>query len=351
MSNASTVEERWSEANVTGVISLWKFDADQEASMRELQDLIADIQHWKNDPYEVARYLVEFYFQVPKAAKMFRKMVEWRVEENMDRFLADYGVPDSIFHYVPQFLLRDLDYDGDPIYVMRIGALDAWGLYQKTGAKALLDYLKFTQEITTIRHMNGTSIPGHWQWQTAYYEPLANQRVRQFTLIVDLEGLSRRQLKPALFGVLKEVTRIGQDYYAGFGKRIIVFRAPRIFSVAWNIAKHFVDPHIQALISFTTPSDCLDVCSQYFDINSLPPLMGPSQGIGVAMPGYFECIRMEGGTPSLDMEMKCGISQAKRKETGDTCTSSEAESLVNIEATGVSLFKGYLNPAHQVVLI
>lgn len=351
MSSVSTVEERWSETNVTAVISLWKFDADQEAKLREIRDLIADIRHWKNDPYEVVRYLVEFYFQVPRAAKMFRKMVEWRVEENMDSFLADYGVPDEIFQFVPQFLLRDLDYDGDPIYVMRIGALDAWGLYQKTGAKALLDYLKFTQEITTIRYMNGTSIPEHWQWQTAYYEPLAKHRVRQFTLIVDLEGFCPSQLKPALFGLLKEVTRIGQDYYAGFGKRIIVFRAPRIFSVAWNIAKYFVDPHIQALISFTTPRDYLDVCDHYFDRNSLPSLMGPSQGTGVPMPGYFECIRMEGGTPSSDMEMKSSIPEAKRKATGDTCTSSEAGSSVNILATGVSLFKGHLNPANQVVLI
>ena len=232
---------------------------------------------------------------------------------------------------------------------MRVGAFDAWGLYQRTGAKAIVDYIKFTQEITTTRHMMGT--PEKWQWQTAYYEPLVKRRLRQFTLIVDLEGLSRRQLKPALFGLLKEVTRIGQDYYAGFGKRIIVFRAPRIFSMAWNIIKHFIDPHIQALITFTTASDYLDVCDQYMDRLSLPPIMGPSQGRGMPMPGYFEHIRLEGGTPPSGISRKPETREPNRKETRDTCSSFEVDSISSVEASVVSLFRGHLNKANEVVLL
>ena len=283
ISSSNAVEERWSEANFSAMASLWEFTEEEQAKMRQLQQKLSDIDHWKNDPYEVVRYLVEYYFQVDKAAKMFRSMVEWRIANHMDTFLTDYGMPPEIFQYLPLFLLRDLDYEGDPLYVLRVGALDAWGLYQQTGRKAVLDYTKFLQEITTTRHciVKGDPFPAHWNWQTEYYEQLAQRRLRQRTMIVDLEGLSHKHLRPALFSVLQAFSRIDQDDNAGFERRIILFPAPRIFSLAWNLVKHFFDAHIQALLCFTTSTNYLEVCDQYLDRKSLPVVMCPDEGRGM----------------------------------------------------------------------
>ena len=379
----TTREERWSHANFVGMTTLWKFSVEHQAHMRHLQQLLADVDHWKNDPYEVARYLVEYHYNVEKAAKMFRNMVAWRRANHMETFLADYGLPPEIVQYLPLYLLRDLDYDGDPLYVLRVGAFDAWGMYQQLGPEGLLDYTKFLQEITTTRHLHwnpASHIPDSWQWQTHYYEPLSKRRLRQFTMLVDLEGLSHKHLRPALLGLLKTVARIGQDDYAGFGKRILILRAPRIFALAWKVAKHFFDAHIQQLLFFTTAADYLDVCDEYFDRRALPPcMMCPTtadDGRGGPMPGFFEHVRMEGGPVPTDWDRESKIStvaptSTARKETADTGTTSDGDDEsdgqgeVATTTTGpskrsptgaatcttVSLCKGRLDRDHKVVVL
>lgn len=294
--SAGTVEDRWSDFHFDTMARLWKLDAVDQGKMRELQRLLEDLDHWKNDPYEVARYLKDFHkFSVPKIAAMFRKMVEWRLANHIDTFCESYGTPPEIFQYFPCYVLKDLDRDGDPIVVSRLGVLDAWGIYQTVGADAVLDYFIFFQEMVSTRYNHG--VPPHWNWQPQYYEPLVgnNRRVTQFTSIVDVEGLSRRHLRPAIFGILNRIARTGQDYYAGVAKRIIILRAPRIFQMGWNLCKHFFDPHIMELITITTSGDYLDLCDQYMDLTAFPACMYPGVGQGQAMPGYFETVRLEGG--------------------------------------------------------
>jgi CRAL/TRIO domain len=297
IASAGTVENRWDDINFDTMARLWKFDAADQAKMRELQRLLHDIDHWKNDPFEVARYLKDFHkFPVSKIAAMFRKMVEWRLANQIDTFCEAYGTPNEIFQYFPCYVLKDLDHDGDPIIMTRLGVLDAWGMYQEVGADAVLDYFIFFQEMVTTRYNHG--VPPRWNWQPHYYEKLVgnnNKRVIQFTSILDVEGLSRRHLRPVIFGILNRIARIGQDYYAGVAKRIIILRAPRIFQIGWNVCKHFLDPHIIDLITITTSSDYLELCDQYMDRTAFPACMYPEEGQGQAMPGYFETVRLEGG--------------------------------------------------------
>ncbi|CAB9517240.1 SEC14-like protein 5 [Seminavis robusta] len=304
IATSSSVQERWSEANIASTVQLWKFDTRQESILRQLQPLLKDIDHWKNDPHEVARYMKDFYkLSVPKMADKFRHMVEWRISERMDTFCASYygHPPPPIFSYFPIFLLGGYDYEGDPIYMIRPGVLDAQGLLSLTSAKDILDYVKFLQEVTLTRYTPG--IPKHWNWQTEHYEKThGGKRFTQFTVIVDLQGLGRRHLRGSFFGVLQQITRIGQDYYAGVRKRILIVRAPRIFQLVWNVVKVFLDEHVHELISISTPADYHQVCDRYLDRKILPPEMG---GQGRAMPGFFhEFIRMNGGMIPKDVGTK-----------------------------------------------
>ena len=176
-------DEIWSDANFQSMSQLWKLSAIEQDQMRELQNLLSDVSHWKNDPYEVIRYLREFK-SVKKAAYMFRRMVEWRMSNQMDSFLDRYGDPPRLFHYLPIFLCQEFDRDGDPIYVERVGSSDPYGLVLAYGSiEPLAEYTSFIREMTTTRR---STVDGRYCWQRDYYEPLMKRRMTQFTAVMDM---------------------------------------------------------------------------------------------------------------------------------------------------------------------
>lgn len=283
---------RWSETNLREVVDAWQFTDEEQWKLLDLKERVADINHWKNDPAELARFIKEHNFDVDKAESMFRSMIDWRRDNDIDTFMERYVEPPALFHYAPIFLLQGLDKDGDPIFVQRIGALDGWGLYQRLGVPAMMDALLFLSEVHTSREVG---VREEWQWQKEHYERQMGKRVTQFTIIVDLDGLSAQLLRPALFGILQRSARIAQDHYPGLAKRIILTRGPRIFQMAWKVAVHFYDQRVHDKFIITSKDDYLQVLSQYINLEVLPSVMYPSGGKGSQMPGFFEKIHMEGG--------------------------------------------------------
>ncbi|CAB9507739.1 SEC14-like protein 5 [Seminavis robusta] len=223
-------------------------------------------------------------------------MVQWRIEDNMDTFMERYQEPPEIFHLSPVCMLAGLDKEGDPIMLNRLGSFDAFGMHQQVGTDAMLDADYFLFELFSTR---GNGMPSHLDWQQYHYEPMTGKRFAQFTVIVDLHGLSVRQFHPALFGLLKKSSYIGQYYYPGLAKRIVVVRAPKVFRMAWGIAKHFYDEQSLRLLKFVTNDDYLEALQEFVDLEVLPPVMN---GKGKQMPGYMEKVKLEGGRISEQMQ-------------------------------------------------
>ncbi|CAB9507743.1 SEC14-like protein 4 [Seminavis robusta] len=282
----------WSEENLFNVSSLWKLDTTAQNLLRQLGKSLSDIDHWKNDPYEVVRFLYRFEMDLSKSEKVFRSMVQWRAENNMDTFMERYQEPPEIFNLYPACMLAGLDKDGDPILVNRIGSYDALGMHQQVGSDAMLDVDSFLLELFSTRS-NG--IPSHLDWQQYHYEPMTGKRFSQFTVVVDLHGLSVRQFRPALFGLLQESAHSNQYHYPGLAKRVIVNRAPKIFRMGWNIVKNFYDEQSMRLLKFVTDDDYLEELQKYMDVEVLPAVINPVNGKGKQMPGYMEKIKLEGG--------------------------------------------------------
>jgi CRAL/TRIO domain len=213
--NQPSVSERWNTKNFQEMVQLWNLTADDEINLRKLQYQIQDITHWKNDPFEVVRYY-KTYKTLPKTEKMVRQMVQWRIQNDMDTLLQRYNneettmnnYPDpSLWLQLPCAILNTWDKDGDPILFDRVGAADSLGLYKEFGADGFADYAVFVRELMCS--------PSFWEY---YSEQQQGRRVKKFNLIVDLEDLHAGPLKPGLIRVLQKVSRILQDYYAGWEK-------------------------------------------------------------------------------------------------------------------------------------
>ena len=52
-----TYEQRWSEESLKTTVDQWKLTAQEQQQLRTLQKRLRDVQHWKNNPQELVRYL------------------------------------------------------------------------------------------------------------------------------------------------------------------------------------------------------------------------------------------------------------------------------------------------------
>jgi CRAL/TRIO domain len=324
-------QDPWSAKNFSEMSEQWGLTEDDERNMRDLQNRLADVDHWKNDPFEVVRFYKELRGNVKATEEKFRRMIFWRVENRIDTFLERYGDPDPLFDYQPAVILKGVDKDGDPIFLERTGAFDAYGFYQHFGAKGMMDFITHKREVDVTRRQDGKG------WQREYYEPKYGKRVHQYTVIVDMDGLNRNHMRPGLLPLFHQMAHMVQNYYAGLAKRIIVARAPAIFKLFWSLIKHFFEPHIRDLVTFTTHANYLDVLDQYIDREVLPPELCSTSGVGIVMPG-FEHIHLEGGilTPDLienysnsqlpmrQPPVKRRLLRSSESETSGTCRTSSS---------------------------
>jgi hypothetical protein len=290
-------EDRWSDGNFEEMASAFNLDEEKRAKMKELQQRLSDINHWKNEPYEVYRYLKELHFDVKKTEEHFRDMIKWRIATHVDTYIERYGTPQEIFRYIPLFMLKGLDKEGDPIYIWRVGKFDAVEMIRRTGEEGIKAHYQFTIELATNRMHN---IQG-WNWQREYYEPLrGGRRFKQFTLIIDMDGFNTKEqlqvlFQPAIFSLLHHTAHLSAARYPGYSKRIIIIRAPSMFQLGWStIAKNVCPPQVKEKVTVTNHENYLDVLDLYVDRTVLPSVICP-QGKGEPMPGYFETIVMEGG--------------------------------------------------------
>jgi CRAL/TRIO domain len=210
-----TVEERWSNERLTDVCKIWNFNEGQKVALQELQHRIKDIDHWKNDPYEVVRWYNEFHGDLTKTERLFRYTIQWRLEHDVDSHLESYGDPHPMFHYYPVGILEGTDKQGDAIYLDRIGAADSYTLMKEFGIQGVVDYMIFFYEYISRREF----------WQQ--HEQRTGRRVTNFLVIIDLHGLNAGHMRPGLLPLLQKVSRMTQDCYAGWGK--VCFVPPTIF--------------------------------------------------------------------------------------------------------------------------
>jgi len=125
-------------------------------------------------------------------------MIEWRKEAGADTMLEDYSTS-PLFDYFPAGILKGVDLEGDPVHVERTGAADSLSLLNRHGRDEFIKYGIWLRETQS-----------HGEW-TKEYELEHGHPVKQFTILMDMKGLNRRQLAFPLISVGQHISRIIQD--------------------------------------------------------------------------------------------------------------------------------------------
>jgi len=254
----------WSEENMDSVSKLWELSTKEICQLQDLYERLRDIDHWKNDPFEVVRFIRAYPNNVDRVEKSFRKMIQWRIDNSIDTSFRDWMPPQELMDFTPATILKGTDYDGDPIYVERTGALDATGILKKYGREIVVKHAIWLRE------------QDEWFYE---YEKESNRLFKTMTIVIDLKGLNLIQhCSPDILKAYNEIMDIDDNYYPHTEKRIIIIRAPGIFCFVWNIVKNFIGDSKKDKIVLTDKKNYLKSLSKYMDLNILPTEIYPESG-------------------------------------------------------------------------
>lgn len=265
-------------------VQYWNLTLSQSQALLELRDRLVDVTDLElNRPMNVVRYLRAQSYVPKKAEKMFRKMLQWRLDNKVDSYIMtkDYTPPKDLIANYPGAILKGTDLQGDPIFVSRTGVTDIAGLLEQHGHEAMVQYEIYRRESGMI----GSWIP-NWERQSG-------RPIRQITVIEDLHGLSSRiVLSPSVAAFYGQVMELDQNNYPDATKKIIVIRAPAVFCAAWAIAKRFFPPFVHEKMCFCGIHNYLDVLRNHVDLDVLPPCIY-AEGTGDVVDGMAR--NLEGG--------------------------------------------------------
>lgn len=320
------IEDPWGPANFQVIVDTWSLTAEDIARLRDLQRRLSDVKHWKNEPLTVLRFMIAPWgFEAAEAN--FRKMLQWRKDNQVDTLLETYYPPQKLLDSTPCALLQDYDLEGDPVFVERGGAVDVGMGLREFGKDALIKHSIWARELFTR---------GIWIDE---YERRQGRKVKAVTCVYDLKGLSVKHLDPSSMGVLRDIVQFAKAYYPGKVKRVIIIRAPPIFRAIWSICKHFFLQSLREKMIFAG-KDYLKVLDRYIERSVLPACIAEG-GRGCTAPGLPAII---GTVPQRNTHKQLPpLIGAFEKHLSDVEETDEEDSSIasSVSVSGTVLAKGY----------
>jgi hypothetical protein len=288
----------WGHEKVQTVVDAWGLTEAEVDKLRDLQSRLSDIKHWKNEPATVVKFLFgPWGFKA--AESMFRKMIEWRELNHVDEILETYVPPPALLQNTPNTVLDDYDRDGDPIFLEAAGAVD-FDLLKLFGRDEVLKCAIWGRELYT-----------RGAWLDAF-EQRQRRSIKAVTVVYDLKGLSSKHLDPVALSIFRDVVKLAKENYPTKVKRVIIIRAPPIFRLIWNVAKHFFRQTLRDKMVFAG-KDYLEVLNKHVDIHILPECIYPG-GRGrpaAGLPGMIGCPAHKGNPKCLESWQTSSTSTAR----------------------------------------
>lgn len=214
------------------------------------------------DEHTAARFLKARKFDLAKAMEMYRKYLGWRQEFGTDEILS-FKVPEvsRIKEFYPHGYHKT-DRMGRPIYIERLGQLNLNRLFEETSEERMIRYSVREYE-KLIREI----FPACSQ--------AAGYPVEQTMTILDLGGASMKLLSKRVYGFVKLLSGVAQDYYPEILGNMFIVNSPMLFSGAWAMIKPWLDKRTQQKITIVG-KNYREQLFNLVDPQNLPSFLGGS---------------------------------------------------------------------------
>ena len=212
-----------------------QFRAEVERRPPEFQSTVFSFAAAAEDPsYALCRWLRARKYHLSQALTMVAEATECRQEPGRHAFYSDghaaLGVEPSVYHAQYPQMYYGYAAGGHPLFISRVGRLNAEGVSCVTTMDGILRY--------------------HWHdMMHSYVKRLDRQRRKsdgsfkrcEVVCIIDLEGLTTGHITKRALDIIQKQTEIDSLCFPETLRRLVIINAPGFFALTWNIIKKWID--------------------------------------------------------------------------------------------------------------
>ncbi|XP_077996318.1 SEC14-like protein 2 [Glandiceps talaboti] len=197
----------------------------QEEDLQKFKELLSDVLEPHHDDHFLLKWLRARHWNVKKAEEMLRDSLKYRKQMNVDELCKTWKDPEVVEKYFVGGICG-FDKKGCPVWVEPFGSLDAKGLIYSAKTSDLIKNKIVVSENMEQMLQEQTKKLGH--------------RVDKVVVIFDLERVGWHHIWKPFVDVYGQILTLFEANYPEVLKQCFVTRAPRVFSIGYNMMKHFL---------------------------------------------------------------------------------------------------------------